>query len=189
MRYRVYVYGLFDPDGELRYVGMTASSPEVRLRRHLELSALKRHRCHRSNWLLKLLNEGKKPEIRVIQELKVRGDLVAAEIYWIRFFKEQGCRLTNETSGGDGVIDPSPETRLRRSLAQKGIPKSLEARLRMSIASKGRIPWNKGLKGAQVAWNKGKTLSPEEKAVIFTPEYREKQSQGTFKQWEKVKGV
>lgn len=30
-----------------------------------------------------------------------------------------------------------------------------ESRIKMSESHKGKIPWNKGLKGAQVAWNKG----------------------------------
>jgi len=40
------------------------------------------------------------------------------------------------------------------SLGQK---RSIESRRRMSLAQKGHIPWNKGLKGAQVSYRKGKT--------------------------------
>lgn len=36
-----------------------------------------------------------------------------------------------------------------------------EIRRKMSLSAKGRIPWNRGLKGVQVAWNKGKPSNPE----------------------------
>lgn len=44
---------------------------------------------------------------------------------------------------------------------KKGHVPSKETREKISKANKGRTPWNKGLKGAQVAWNKGKKWSPE----------------------------
>lgn len=33
---------------------------------------------------------------------------------------------------------------------------SEESKKKMSESAKGRIPWNKGIKGMQIAWNKGK---------------------------------
>ena len=34
----------------------------------------------------------------------------------------------------------------------------MESRKKMSLSQKGKIPWNKGLKGVMVAWNKGLKL-------------------------------
>jgi hypothetical protein len=45
-----------------------------------------------------------------------------------------------------------------------------EYRLKISEGLKGRIPWNKGLKGVQVVWNKGLKLEP------MTEEEKEKRS-------------
>ena len=42
------------------------------------------------------------------------------------------------------------------SEAQKGRKLSEEHRRKLSEAKKGKTPWNKGKKGAQQAWNKGK---------------------------------
>ena len=38
-----------------------------------------------------------------------------------------------------------------------GQKRTMEQRKRMSLAHKGEIPWNKGLKGVQVSYRKGKT--------------------------------
>lgn len=39
-----------------------------------------------------------------------------------------------------------------------GKRQSEETKRKISEAKKGRIPWNKGKKGLQVAWNKGKKM-------------------------------
>jgi len=62
-------------------------------------------------------------------------------------------------------MSPSLETREKQSIAASRRTISAEQRAKMGRAisksrrlhpyGKGRIPWNKGLKGAQVAWNKG----------------------------------
>jgi hypothetical protein len=50
-----------------------------------------------------------------------------------------------------------PHVGLLVSRSRKGIKFSEIHRKNLSMALKGRIPWNKGKKGVQVAWNKGKT--------------------------------
>lgn len=54
-------------------------------------------------------------------------------------------------------------------------PKSDEAKKKMSEAAKGRVPWNKGKKGVQTAWNKGKKLRP------LSDEHKKKLSEKTKK--------
>ena len=56
----------------------------------------------------------------------------------------------------------SEEIRLKMSISRKGVkrkPHSEETKRKIGAANrislKGNIPWNKGLKGVQVAWNKG----------------------------------
>ena len=50
----------------------------------------------------------------------------------------------------------SDEWRRKVSEAQKGRKLSEEHRRKLSEAKKGKTPWNKGKKGSQQAWNKGK---------------------------------
>jgi hypothetical protein len=46
----------------------------------------------------------------------------------------------------------------------RGIPASADTRQRMSEADKGRVPWNKGIKG-QVPWNKGIPATAEARTI------------------------
>ncbi len=61
----------------------------------------------------------------------------------------------------------SEETRLKMSEMRKGVPKSekhkakLRKNLKKFMWNKGNEPWNKGKKGLQLAWNKGKKFSME----------------------------
>ena len=53
------------------------------------------------------------------------------------------------------VIVHSDETKRKIGDSHRGSKRTAESRQKMSEAAKGRIPWNKGKKGVQVAWNKG----------------------------------
>jgi hypothetical protein len=70
-----------------------------------------------------------------------------------------------------------------------GKPMLEETKVKLSIAKKGSIPWNKGLKGVIVAWNKGLTTPDEVKSKQrlaklgkkFSMETRKKMSQAQLK--------
>jgi group I intron endonuclease len=98
------------------------------------------------------------------------------EIYWINKLRSNNKDIGyNLTSGGNGGLSPSEETRLKLSLASKknflenpkghfkkgqtawnkGIPRTEVEKKEHSEKMKGISAWNKGLKNVQVAWNKG----------------------------------
>lgn len=54
-----------------------------------------------SNWLRKLLAEGKKPLTEVIESVASPEDLDEAEIFWIAKTREMGFPMLNVLDGGD----------------------------------------------------------------------------------------
>ena len=76
------------------------------------------------------------------------------EIGWIAHFKcnfrrypeAGGLNLTDGGRGAKGRF-PSEETKNKISLSNTGKTASIETLLKISASSKGRVPWNKGLRG------------------------------------------
>ena len=99
----MFVYGLYSPEGDLRYVGKTSKVLRERFLEHIRPSCVSREINYKNNWVKSLLGKGQKPIISVIQTLNGEQDLALAEQYWIAFFRAQGCNLTNGTSGGEGI--------------------------------------------------------------------------------------
>lgn len=142
------IYGLFDPiNGELRYIGRSSSGLE-RPKRHSHSSELVLDKAYKGNWIRSLLKKDLKPIIGIIQTFNVETDLNAAEMYWIKYFRDQGCGLVNSTDGGGGRFGykVSEETKRKISEAQKGKPKVLteEIRKKLSEGRKGKVAHNKG---------------------------------------------
>jgi hypothetical protein len=109
------VYGLFDPEnGELRYVGKPTTGLKRPRAQHNRALKGREGAGHKSNWIRSLACRGLRYDIQVIQRVNA-AELARAEMYWIRFFRDQGCRLTNCTAGGEGqwgVVFPA-ERRLK----------------------------------------------------------------------------
>jgi hypothetical protein len=135
------IYGLADPNtGELRYVGKTVMPLTQRLGFHCNRAELSRKNdTHKNNWVKKLLREGKRPEIFVVEEHEEEG-LYDAEQFWISYFRSIGCYLTNATDGGPGAkgYKHSDETKLKmRKPKTKRI--SAQGRANMAAAHRGRM--------------------------------------------------
>lgn len=151
------IYQVINQLNGKRYVGITTQkSLSTRRSSHL-CESLKRksqlhfHRAIRrygvENFQWSVLEEG--------TDTKIGRDV--REPYWISVLKPE----YNMTCGGGGTSGwkPTAEWRRKKSLEQKGIPKTLEHRKKIGQANVGKhlgqIPWNKGKKGLQIAWNKG----------------------------------
>ena len=129
-----------DPVKRVRYVGRTLY-PDRRLRAH-RTTALGGERTARACWMRSVYASGGDVLLEPV-ELVNRGEVVQAEIAWIAHFRALGCRLINLTDGGEGLLNPSPETRERIGAAKRGHKfwvgrkHSPEARAKMAKARTG----------------------------------------------------
>lgn len=135
----IYIYILRQPsDLAIRYVGKSAK-PKKRLWEHIT-EARSGTQCHRSNWLRKLLAEGSRPILEIIEQ--ATGETwTEREQYWIAFYRAQGCRLVNATDGGEGTLGliPTEEHRAKISEANRSRNHSPATRAKMGAAHKGKV--------------------------------------------------
>jgi hypothetical protein len=115
---KFFIYTLEDPISlKIRYIGLTSKKLSVRLSGHC--ASLEKSKSHKTNWIKKLIVQGRKP---IIKELDIAYSLEEAcelEIYWIDQFKQWGFDLTNATIGGEGVIGYKYDKEMYKVLAQK----------------------------------------------------------------------
>lgn len=109
-------------------------NPEIRLEQHIKDQSY----VYRTHWIHSLLERGLKPTCTILERVEPSNDWEAREKYWIAKGREEGWQLTNLTSGGEGLQDPSPEVCMKISESRKGMRFSEEHRYRMSVAAKNR---------------------------------------------------
>lgn len=75
------------------------------------------------------------------------SELNAMEVYWIKFFQGQGCRLTNDAAGGEGCVGRVPwnkgkpqtqEVKDKIRISLTGHKHDLEARQNMGDSHRGK---------------------------------------------------
>lgn len=162
------VYGLLDPDTlEIRYVGITTYTPEFRLKTHInEAFNGGNRRVHK--WIRSLSS---KP-VSVILEINPEN-LQESECNWISYLINLGARLTNGTSGGDGLFNPSPEVREKLSSWQRGRKLTPEHRAKLSEAQRIRFSNSHGPRY-------GKSTSDETKEKLRLANLGKQQSLATI---------
>lgn len=130
----IYIYALICPvSGGVRYIGKSIR-PKERLSNHMnEVS-----NCHRSHWIQGLKSSGLKPSMEILEEISDSRDWRDVERRWISLGLMLGWKLTNNTSGGDGVSGLPPETRERMRQTWIGRKHKPESIIKIGQASKGR---------------------------------------------------
>lgn len=115
-----YVYKLIDPrDFSIRYIGQTAD-PDKRLHHHINRSKyrLDKNQHHVCNWIRVLLMESVMPIMEVIEKC-TDEEISDREIFWIEYYKEMGCDLTNETIGGENpILTDGIKNKISKSLSK-----------------------------------------------------------------------
>lgn len=118
---KIFIYGIYDnnkPD-QIRYVGKTKKNVKDRLKQHIYLSK-KNIRRPLNLWIKKLLDEGKYPEIKIL-EVTDDKHWAEKEIFWIKEHKKFD-NLLNLTDGGESNLNyvPSEQTKRKISESNKG---------------------------------------------------------------------
>lgn len=158
------IYTLSDPrTGEIRYVGFTKKELAVRLKNHIKKSksGTKDSYTHVLNWIKKLSEDNLKPKIETI-ELCNEDNWKECEKFWIQQLRVWGFRLTNLTDGGDGLSNPSKETREKISFANKGkkrTPEQIELHRQTIIGRKLSEEHKKKISLTSPRFWKGKKMS------------------------------
>lgn len=136
-----FVYVLLCPKcGCPRYVGKTTKG-EKRIREHAKGSKCTDSSRYKKHWVQSLKDQGLMFDWVKLCTLPSKEGLAEAERYWISFFKDRGCPLTNLSAGGDGGtlgISCSDEKKAKISAANKGHAVSQEQRDQISKTLTGR---------------------------------------------------
>lgn len=142
-----YVYVYLNPlkQNQPFYVG---KGQNQRAFDHLTKDMKRDYNPFKNRTITKILKAGATPLIKCAWNGTNETDAYRAERLLIAIYGRADLgngNLTNLTDGGDGACGFSQET----------ISK-------MSASHIGHVPWNKGKKGCQVAWNKGVSMWTEE---------------------------
>lgn len=88
------IYSLSDSTG-IRYIGQSKKISH-RYKQHCSIFQ-NNGNTKRQSWLRKLIKNGSLPTLDVVE---LTDDLDNREIYWIKYYKKNGCNLVNTADGG-----------------------------------------------------------------------------------------
>ena len=131
-----YIYCLSHPKtDEVVYIGKT-KNPKSRYKDHCRKEK-NYYKTNLSKWKNNLFLENLKPVFTILDEFDSEIDYW--EKYYIMLFKSWGIKLLNMTEGGDGLQNPSEDTRKKIGEKSKGRFPSKETRKKLS-----KIHYNSG---------------------------------------------
>lgn len=139
----MFIYALCEPGTRtVRYIGKTGNLKR-RLTQHISTKA----KTHLGYWVRSLVARGEKPTLVVFREVPEEAG-AEAEMRYIRLARGCQMNLVNSTDGGEGLLNPSPETRQKMRERQLGSVHSEEHSFKCGAS------------------NRGKHLTPEHRAAI-----------------------
>ena len=152
-----YVYEHWRPDRkECFYVGKGNG------RRANRLGTSGKRNAHHRAIQDKLSKLGLPIEVKIVAVNLTAEDAYKFEIERISFWINDGADLVNHTDGGEGLKNPSPETREKMRLAKLGKKMTDEARANMRMERKTRVRTTEHNAKIGMA-NRGRKMAPEHK--------------------------
>lgn len=181
---KYYVYALVDPINRVPfYIGKGKTG-----RAWVHLRAACRQNKKKLAYIRLIRELGHEPEIGFIAEHLTERDALDVEYICIRHGYMTGLPLTNSMGiislaedgkrGGWKLKERSLSHRKALSNSLKSSVRAIQARKILHASLVGRSAWNKGTRGRQVAWNKGK---PADKSVC--PQCFREGSTSNMKRW------
>ncbi len=180
MQQTICIYVLRDPrNNQIRYVGKTIQKINDRLTSHIR-GAKRENNSHKNRWILQIIRDGYIPIIEKIEDVN-ENNWQEREKYWIVKYHEDGCKLVNETDGGEGLhghkFSKDHRGKLGRALLGNkrwlGKKHTRETKQKLSDVKRGEKSPNYGKKFSEE--HKGK-LSEAHKGQIHTGETKQKMS-------------
>jgi hypothetical protein len=160
-----FIYTLSDENGVVRYVGKSVNPQRRFIGGHLVFARTGESKDHKCNWIRSMLARGLKPELRIIEECG-GDDWKERERYWIKFYRDAGCDLTNALPGGGGGpsgIKWTAEQREKKRLAYE------------NMTPEARAAWSAKLKAAASRKHSAEH-NAKVRAACNTPEYKQQAS-------------
>lgn len=170
------IYGLFCPIvGAVRYIGKSCQ-PQKRMYAHIY--AASPTGTWKDRWIAKLLSDGLKPSMVILEELADGVRWQDAESRWIAIALAKGWPITNTAAGGNGS-SPLNEAARALKFARMADP---ETRRKMSESAKAR--WqDKEKRGRAIAGLQNRDGVSEKAKTRATPEYRAMMSARSKAAW------
>lgn len=137
---KTYIYTLIDPrNSEVKYVGK-ANNPKLRLKHHIYPSGLKPQTL-KNHWLKEIIDLNLLPIINIIEECQYES-WEQRERFWIKYYKDLGCNLTNETNGGSYEVTDIIKEKLSllhsgKNSINYGKKFDVETKVKMSLSHQG----------------------------------------------------
>lgn len=153
-----YVYLYVDPRNDLPfYVG---KGKNTRAYSHLSETVETTENKRKFYRIQSIRKQGLEPEVKILKYFQNENDAYDFEEHLIekygRYGYDKAGILTNITLGNRPPSRKGKKMTEEQKEKMRGRKRTEEQIEKM----RGRIPWNKGKKGSQTAWNKGKSTGP-----------------------------
>jgi NUMOD3 motif len=161
-----FIYGLVDPrTDEVRYIGKSMICPWGRYRKHLFEALSENKAGHKCNWIRHLDGIGLRPKLLIIEQEVEEDEINDRERWWVLFGRSCGWDLTNGTTGGEGSVRWSSDSKenLRQALRGRQFSEAHIEALRKASTGRRHSPETIA---KIVAKNKGRKLSPEHREAF-----------------------